>query len=46
MANACFGPMTKRFCESILILANTTFVMAQGMYLGGQADLFACDWFD
>lgn len=46
MANACYGPMTKRFCESILILANTTFVMAQGMYLGGQADLFACDWFD
>ena len=46
MANACYGPMMKRFCESILILANTTFVMAQGMYLGGQADLFACDWLD
>ena len=45
MANVCFGPMTKRFCASILILANTTFIMAQGMYLGGQADLFACDWF-
>ena len=42
IANVCFGPLTRRFCESILILANTTFAMAQGMYLGGQADLFAC----
>jgi amino acid permease len=45
MANVTYGPMMKRFSESILILANTTFVMAQGMYLGGQADLFACNWF-
>ena len=44
MANACFGPTTKRFCEWILILTNTTFAMAQAMYLGGQADLFACAW--
>jgi len=28
MAMACFGPATKRFSECILILANTTFVMA------------------
>lgn len=46
IANATFGPVTKRFSESILILANTTFAMAQGMYLGGQADLFACNWLD
>lgn len=46
IANATYGPMTKRFSESILILANTTFAMAQGMYLGGQADLFACSWLD
>ena len=46
IANVCFGPMTKRFCESILILANCSFAMAQAMYLGGQADLFACDWLD
>ena len=35
IANVCFGPATKRFCESILILANVSFAMAQGMYLGG-----------
>ena len=46
MAMACYGPATKRVCEMVLILANTTFAMAQGMYLGGQADLFACDWLD
>ena len=46
MAMACYGPATKRFCEMVLILANTAFVMAQGMYLGGQADLFACEFFD
>ena len=46
MANVCFGPATKRFCETILILANCSFAMAQGMYLGGQADLFACDLLD
>jgi len=28
MANVTYGPMMKRFSESILILANTTFVMA------------------
>ena len=44
MANACYGPKMKKVCESILILTNTTFAMAQGMYLGGQADLFACNW--
>ena len=33
-------------CQSILILANTAFIMAQGMYLGGQADLLVCDWLD
>ena len=46
IANVCYGPTMKRFCESILLLANCSFIMAQGMYLGGQADLFACDWLD
>lgn len=44
MANTCYGPTVKRFCEMILIVANTSFAMAQGMYLGGQADLLACQW--
>jgi len=35
MANVCFGPYAKRFSESILILANCSFAMAQAMYLGG-----------
>ena len=42
----CCGPYMKFLCQSILILANTAFIMAQGMYLGGQADLLACDWLD
>lgn len=42
IANACYGPSAKVFCETILIMANCSFAMAQGMYLGGQADLFAC----
>ncbi len=46
IALVCFGPMTKRFCESILVMANFSFAMAQAMYLGGQADMFACDWLD
>ena len=46
IAMACYGPAAKRFCESILIMANCSFAMAQGMYLGGQADLFACQWLD
>mmetsp|Transcript_30080 Transcript_30080/g.39927 ORF Transcript_30080/g.39927 Transcript_30080/m.39927 type:complete len:201 (+) Transcript_30080:224-826(+) len=46
IANACYGPTARRFCESILIMANCSFAMAQGMYLGGQADLFACEWLD
>lgn len=28
IANVCFGPTMKRFCESILILANCSFIMA------------------
>ena len=46
LAYACYGPNVKRVCEIFQILANTTFVMAQSMYLGGQADLFACNWFN
>ncbi len=46
IALVCFGPMTKRFCETILVMANCSFAMAQAMYLGGQADIFACDWLD
>lgn len=46
IANACYGPGAKVFCETILIMANCSFAMAQGMYLGGQADLFACQWLD
>lgn len=42
LANACYGSACKRFSEMILITANVSFAMAQGMYLGGQADLFAC----
>ena len=46
LANACYGPKMSLLCKYVLILTNTTFAMAQGMYLGGQADLFACNWND
>ena len=46
LALQTYGPYMRLLCQSILILANTAFIMAQGMYLGGQADLLACDWFD
>lgn len=46
LAQECYGPNARLLCEAVLILTNTTFAMAQGMYLGGQADLFACQWLD
>jgi amino acid permease len=46
LAYEAYGPKMRLLCQSILILANTAFIMAQGMYLGGQADLLACDWLD
>ena len=46
LAQACYGNGARIMCEAVLILTNTTFAMAQAMYLGGQADLFACRWMD
>lgn len=43
LGEACYGPRMKLFCQTILILASASFLMAQGMYLGGQADLLVCD---
>ncbi len=35
LAMITYGPNMKMLCQFILILANTAFIMAQGMYLGG-----------
>lgn len=43
LGGACYGPRMKIFCQAILLLASASFLMAQGMYLGGQADLLVCD---
>ena len=46
LGSACYGPRMKLFCQAILLLASASFLMAQGMYLGGQADLLVCDVLD
>lgn len=46
LANVCYGPMMKLVCQSVLITANVAFLMAQTMYLGGQADLLMCQFLD
>lgn len=43
LGGVCYGPKGKLFCQTVLLLASASFLMAQGMYLGGQADLLACD---
>lgn len=41
-----YGPNMKLFCQAILLVASASFCMAQGMYLGGQADLLVCSVLD
>ena len=43
LGGACYGPRMRLFCQTVLLLASASFLMAQGMYLGGQADLLVCD---
>jgi amino acid permease len=46
LGEATYGPKMKVFCQAVLLLASASFLMAQGMYLGGQVDLLACDILD
>ena len=46
LGEATYGPKMKLFCQAVLLLASASFLMAQGMYLGGQVDLLACDILD